>query len=68
MNKIDKMIKKYMYGIIILLIISIILGITYSNYIVTSNNHKAAEIYIGQLKYLLEIILIHYQYHQVKQL
>ena len=55
MNKIDKMIKKYMYGIIILLIISIILGITYSNYIVTSNNHKAAEIYIGQLKYLLEI-------------
>ena len=55
MNKIDKMIKKYMYEIIILLIISIILGITYSNYIVTSNNHKAAEIYIGQLKYLLEI-------------
>ena len=55
MNKIDKMIKKYMYGIIILLIISIILGITYSNYIVTSNNHKAAEIYVGQLKYLLEI-------------
>ena len=55
MNKIDKMIKKYMYGIIILLIISIILGITYSNYIVTSNNHKAAEIYIGQLKYLVEI-------------
>lgn len=55
MNKMEKMIKKYMYGIIILLIISIILGITYSNYIVTSNNHKAAEIYIGQLKYLLEI-------------
>ena len=40
---------------LVLVGISITLGVTYSNYIVTSNNHKAAEMYIGELKYSIEI-------------
>ena len=55
MNKIVNVLKKYMYVVAIFIVVSIILGITYSNYIVTSNNHRAAEIYIGQLKYSMEI-------------
>ena len=46
---------KYLMVALVLVGISIVLSITYSNYIVTSNNHKAAEMYIGELKYLIEI-------------
>ena len=46
---------KYLMVALVLVGISIVLSITYSNYIVTSNNHKAVEMYIGELKYLIEI-------------
>ena len=46
---------KYLMVALVLVGISIVLSITYSNYIVTSNNHKAAEMYIGELKYSIEI-------------
>ena len=46
---------KYLMVALVLVGISITLGVTYSNYIVTSNNHKAAEMYIGELKYSIEI-------------
>ena len=46
---------KYLMVALVLVGISITLGVTYSNYIVTSNNHKAAEMYIGELKYSMEI-------------
>ncbi len=55
MNKIVNMLKKYMYVVAIFIVVSIILGVSYSNFIVTSNNHKAAEMYIGALKYSIEI-------------
>ena len=44
-----------MYVVSIFIVVSIILGVSYSNFIVTSNNHKAAEMYIGELKYSIEI-------------
>ena len=44
-----------MYVVAIFIVVSIILGVSYSNFIVTSNNHKAAEMYIGELKYSIEI-------------
>ena len=46
---------KYLMVALVLVGISIVLSITYSNYIVTSNNHKAAEMYIGELKYSIEL-------------
>ena len=46
---------KYLMVALVLVGISITLGVTYSNYIVTSNNHKAAEMYIGELKYSIEL-------------
>ena len=46
---------KYLMVALVLVGISIVLSITYSNYIVTSNNHKAAEMYIGTLKYSMTI-------------
>ena len=46
---------KYLMVTLVLVGISITLGVTYSNYIVTSNNHKAAEMYIGTLKYSMTI-------------
>ena len=46
---------KYLMVALVLVGISIVLSITYSNYVVTSNNHKAAEMYIGELKYSIEI-------------
>ena len=46
---------KYLMVTLVLVGISITLGATYSNYIVTSNNHKAAEMYIGTLKYSMTI-------------
>ena len=55
MNKIVNVLKKYMYVVSIFIVVSIILGVSYSNFIVTSNNHKAAEMYIGELKYSIEI-------------
>ena len=44
-----------MYVVSIFRVVSIILCVSYSNFIVTSNNHKAAEMYIGALKYSIEI-------------
>ena len=57
MNKVLDFLKdhKYLMVALVLVGISIVLSITYSNYIVTSNNHKAAEMYIGTLKYSMTI-------------
>ena len=57
MNKVLDFLKdhKYLMVALVLVGISIVLSITYSNYIVTSSNHKAAEMYIGELKYSMEI-------------
>ena len=57
MNKVLVFLKEHKYLMVALVLvgISITLGVTYSNYIVTSNDHKAAEMYIGELKYSMEI-------------
>ena len=57
MKKVIDFIKEHNYLMILLIFIgfSISLSLTYSNFIVTSNNHKAAEMYIGKLKYSIEI-------------
>ena len=55
MNRIVNFLQKYFAVISILIGISIVLSMTFSSYIVTSNNHKAAEMYIGELKYSIEI-------------
>ena len=57
MKKVIDFIKEHNYLMILLIFIgfSISLSLTYSNFIVTSNNHKAAEMYIGELKYSIEI-------------
>ena len=57
MNKVLDFLKEHKYLMVALVLvgISITLGVTYSNYIVTSNDHKAAEMYIGELKYSIEI-------------
>ena len=55
MNRIFEILKKYMIFIAILTGISIVLGMSYSNFIVTSGKHKAAEMYIGTLKYSMTI-------------
>ena len=55
MNRIVNFLQKYFAVISILIGISIALSMTFSNYIVSSNNHKAAEMYIGELKYSVEI-------------
>ena len=55
MNRIFEILKKYMIFIAILTGISIVLGMSYSNFIVTSGKHKAAEMYIGNLKYSMTI-------------
>ena len=49
------MLKKYMIFIAILTGISIVLGMSYSNFIVASENHKVAEMYVGRLKYSMTI-------------
>ena len=46
---------KYYLVVAILVFTSILLSVTFSSYIVTSNDHKAAEMYIGELKYSMEI-------------
>ena len=55
MNRIFEMLKKYMIFIAVLIGISIVLGMSYSNFIVASENHKVAEMYIGTLKYSMTI-------------
>ena len=57
MNKVLDFLKdhKYLMVALVLVGISITLGVTYSNYIVTSNDHKAAEMYIGTLKYSMTV-------------
>ncbi len=55
MNRVFEILKKYMIFIAILTGISIVLGMSYSNFIVTSENHKVAEMYIGTLKYSMTI-------------
>ena len=55
MNRIVNFLQKYFAVISVLIGISILLSVTFSSYIVTSNNHKAAEMYIGELKYSMEI-------------
>ena len=55
MNSIVNFLQKYFAVISVLIGISILLSVTFSSYIVTSNNHKAAEMYIGELKYSIEI-------------
>ena len=46
---------KYYLVVAILVFTSIVLSVTFSSYIVTSNDHKAAEMYIGELKYSISI-------------
>ena len=55
MNRIVNFLQKYFAVISVLIGISILLSVTFSSYIVTSNNYKAAEMYIGELKYSIEI-------------
>ena len=55
MNKIINGSNKYLLIIEILVVISIVLSITYSNYFVESSNHRVAEMYIGSLKYSMKI-------------
>ena len=55
MNRVVNFLQKYFAVISVLIGISIILSVTYSNYFVESGNHKAAEMYIGELKYSMEI-------------
>ena len=55
MNRVFDILKKYMIFIAILTGISIVLGMSYSNFIVASENHKVAEMYIGTLKYSMTI-------------
>ena len=55
MNKIINGSNKYLLIIAILVVISIVLSITYSNYFVESSNHRVAEMYIGSLKYSMKI-------------
>ncbi len=55
MNRVFEILKKYMIFIAILTGISIVLGMSYSNFIVASENHKVAEMYIGTLKYSMTI-------------
>ena len=55
MNRIVNFLQKYFAVISVLIPISILLSVTFSSYVVTSNNHKAAEMYIGELKYSMEI-------------
>ena len=55
MNKIVNFLQKYFAVISVLVGISILLSVTFSSYIVTSSNHKAAEMYIGTLKYSMTI-------------
>ena len=55
MNKIVNFLQKYFAVISVLIGISILLSVSFSNFIVSSNNNKAAEMYIGELKYSIEI-------------
>ena len=55
MNRVVNFLQKYFAVISVLIGMSILLSVTFSNFIVTSNNHKAAEMYIGTLKYSIEI-------------
>ena len=55
MNRVVSFLQHYLVIIAVLIGISILLSVTFSNFIVTSNNHKAAEMYIGELKYSIEI-------------
>ena len=55
MNRVVSFLQHYLVIIAVLIGISILLSVTFSNFIVTSNNHKAAEMYIGELKYSMEI-------------
>ena len=55
MNRIVNFLQKYFAVVSVLIGISILLSVTFSSYIVTSNNHKAAEMYIGELKYSIEL-------------
>ena len=55
MNNIYKYLKRYLVVITILITVSIVLSMSYSNFIVTSENHKVAEMYIGTLKYSMSI-------------
>ena len=55
MNKVVNFLHKYLVMISLLIGISILLGLSYSSFFVSSDNHKAAEMYIGELKYSMTI-------------
>ena len=55
MNRVVNFLQKYFAVISVLIGMSILLSVTFSSYVVTSNNHKAAEMYIGELRYSMEI-------------
>ena len=55
MNKVVNFLHKYLVMISLLIGISILLGLSYSSFFFSSDNHKAAEMYIGELKYSMTI-------------
>ena len=55
MNKTMNFLHKYLVMISLLIGVSILLGLSYSSFFVSSNDHKAAEMYIGELKYSMTI-------------
>ena len=55
MNRVVSFLQKYFAVISVLIGISILLSISFSNFIVTSSNHRVAEMYIGSLKYSMKI-------------
>ena len=55
MQKVLNYIKDYYGAIIVIIMICTILGYSLSNFFVTSDNHKAAEIYVDELKYQIMV-------------
>ncbi|MCI7083109.1 MAG: BspA family leucine-rich repeat surface protein [Tenericutes bacterium] len=55
MNKIDYIFKNKMFVLVLICLIGIILNFSYSNFFVLSNNHKVAEMYVGELSYTINI-------------
>ena len=55
MNKTDYIFKNKMFVLVLICLIGIILNFSYSNFFVLSNNHKVAEMYVGELSYTINI-------------
>ncbi len=55
MNRVIDYFKQYIGVISIVLAVCILLTYTFSHFVVTSDNHRSAEMYIGELKYSITI-------------